>query len=72
MPEEAQQRITVIIGDKDNIINAKAVEIMHELLPRARFVTAPGAGHLLHLEAIEYYPTEVENRKETSYQAKVY
>jgi|GEM_PF-154314 hypothetical protein cdivTM_08834 len=72
MPEEAQQRITVIIGDKDNIINAKAVEIMHELLPRGRFVTAPGAGHLLHLEAIEYYPTEAENRKEASYQAKVH
>lgn len=48
--------ITVIIGSKDNIITSKTREIMKGLLPAATFITAPGAGHILHFEAVDSYP----------------
>ena len=29
---------------------------MHELLPEARIISVPAAGHILHFEALEAYP----------------
>lgn len=48
--------ITVIIGSKDNIITPRTRAIMKDLLPAATFVLAPGAGHILHFEAVDSYP----------------
>lgn len=49
-------KITVVIGDKDNIVTPKTQKIMRDLLPMATFVTALGAGHILHFEAVDSYP----------------
>ena len=53
---EYQKRITLIIGGKDNVAPPKTASIMHELLPEARIISVPAAGHILHFEALEAYP----------------
>jgi pimeloyl-ACP methyl ester carboxylesterase len=53
IPDEIQQRMTVILGTKDNVVTRKTAHILRELLPRARHVLAHGSGHILHFEAVE-------------------
>lgn len=54
--EKMQERITVLMGGKDNVVTKQTPDIMHQLLPEARFIAAPKAGHILHFEAVENYP----------------
>lgn len=44
------------MGGKDNVVTKQTPDIMHQLLPEARFIAAPKAGHILHFEAVENYP----------------
>lgn len=53
LPVDVQRRITVVIGEKDNIITREGREYMRQILSDARFVTAKHAGHTLHFEAID-------------------
>lgn len=53
LPVEVQQRITVVIGERDNVLNKPGRRYLHEILPHATFVSAGSAGHILHFEAVD-------------------
>lgn len=48
--------VTIIIGGEDNIITPKTQGIMKDLLPTAKFIIDPAAGHILQFEAVDSYP----------------
>ena len=52
LAESVQKRVTVLAGDRDNAVTKDAMKYLRELMPNSEFRTAPGAGHLLHFEAI--------------------
>ena len=56
VPRADQQRVTVIIGGKDNVANPKTNDIMRQLMPEAQFINLPAAGHILQFEAVDSYP----------------
>lgn len=53
--QEIQQRMTVILGTKDNVVSRKAAGKLQQLLPYAKHIPAHGAGHILHFEAVDDY-----------------
>lgn len=53
IPDDIQQRMTVILGTKDNVVTKKTAGILKDLLPHARHIPAHGSGHILHFEAVE-------------------
>lgn len=56
VPMEYQDDITIILGDKDNVITPRTSLIMRRLLPEAFIISVPNAGHLLQFEAVSSYP----------------
>ena len=56
VPRADQQRVTVILGGKDNVANPKTNDIMRQLMPEAQFINLPAAGHILQFEAVDSYP----------------
>lgn len=56
VPRTDQQRVTVILGGKDNVANSKTNDIMRQLMPEAQFIIDPAAGHILQFEAVDSYP----------------
>ena len=56
VPRTDQQRVTVILGGKDNVANSKTNDIMRQLMPEAQFINLPAAGHILQFEAVDSYP----------------
>ena len=52
LAESVQRRVTVLAGDRDNAVTKDAMKYLRELMPQSKFVTASGAGHLLHFEAV--------------------
>lgn len=53
LPSDIQRRVTVVLGQRDNVIAPGAREFLHKILPDATFVDAGPAGHILHFEAID-------------------
>lgn len=53
LPEELQRRITVVIGDRDNVIPRAGRQHLARILPHATFIDADHAGHILHFEALD-------------------
>jgi pimeloyl-ACP methyl ester carboxylesterase len=51
LPMITQKRVTVIIGEKDNVVTRKSLPILKAILPHARMMFIPDAGHILHFEA---------------------
>lgn len=56
VPTEYQYDITIILGDKDNVITPRTSAIMRRQLPEALIISVPNAGHLLQFEAVSSYP----------------
>lgn len=50
-PLDVQERITIILGTKDNVVTKRSLPLLRRLLPRARMIMVPGVGHILHFEA---------------------
>lgn len=48
---DVQKRITVVLGTKDNVVTKRSLPLLRRLLPGARIIMIPGAGHILHFEA---------------------
>lgn len=53
LSDTIQRRITVVVGERDNVINTAAREYLRQILPLAKFVSAGPAGHILHFEAVD-------------------
>lgn len=51
LASSVQKRVTVVIGERDNVITRKSLPLLHQILPHASFVIIPGVGHILHFEA---------------------
>lgn len=52
LPDDVQRQITVVLGERDNVVTSDARAYLMRKLPYARFVSAGSAGHILHFEAI--------------------
>ena len=52
LPDDVQRQITVVLGERDNVVTSDARAYLMRKLPYARFVSAGPAGHILHFEAI--------------------
>lgn len=55
LSERTQRQMTVILGTKDNVVTTDTPQVLNDLLPASAHVSAPGAGHILHFEAIDKY-----------------
>lgn len=53
LPPAVQQRMTVVIGERDNVINKAGRDYLHKIMPHATFVSAGPAGHILHFESVD-------------------
>ncbi|HEU5121281.1 MAG TPA: alpha/beta hydrolase [Candidatus Saccharimonadales bacterium] len=53
LPEKVQRQITVIVGEKDNVITKQSLPTLRKILPHARLLLVPHVGHILHFEAPE-------------------
>lgn len=51
LPYAVQERITVIVGEKDNVVTRQSLPVLKRILPYARMLIVPNAGHILHFEA---------------------
>ena len=52
LPDDVQRQITVVLGERDNVVTSDARVYLMRKLPHAKFVSAGSAGHILHFEAI--------------------
>jgi pimeloyl-ACP methyl ester carboxylesterase len=50
---DVQRRMTIVIGEKDNVITPASVPLLKSQLQESTFVSVPGAGHILHFEAFK-------------------
>lgn len=48
--------VTIIAGDKDNVVTPRTPEVMQQLVPHAQLIKVVGVGHILHFEAVDSYP----------------
>lgn len=53
LPPAVQRRITVVIGERDNVINKAGRDYLHKIMPHATFASAGPAGHILHFESVD-------------------
>jgi pimeloyl-ACP methyl ester carboxylesterase len=53
LPRALQERVTVIVGEKDNVVTRESLPVLKRILPYARMLLVPHAGHILHFEAHE-------------------
>jgi pimeloyl-ACP methyl ester carboxylesterase len=53
LPEEVQRRMTLVLGERDNVVTPGARDFLIAKLPHATFVSAGPAGHIIHFEAID-------------------
>lgn len=53
LPQSIQRRTAVVLGDRDNVVTPEARLYLKSILPRARFLSAGSAGHILHFEAAD-------------------
>ena len=53
LPEDIQRRVTVVLGERDNVVTPGARAYLMSKLPHAKFISAGPAGHILHFEAID-------------------
>ena len=56
VPKEIQSSITIMLGDKDNVVTSRTSVIMRQLLPDALILSVANVGHLRQFEAIDSYP----------------
>ena len=53
LPVDIQKRITVVIGERDNVVIAHGRAYARSILPHATFISGGAAGHIIHFEAID-------------------
>jgi alpha-beta hydrolase superfamily lysophospholipase len=54
LPDDIQRHITVIVGERDNVITKRSLSTLRTILPHARILMVPKVGHILHFEAPEF------------------
>ncbi len=60
LPDNIQSRITVILGERDNVVTSQAKQQIQALLPHARYIFVANAGHILHFEAVEQMSSGID------------
>lgn len=53
LPDDIQRRVTVVLGERDNVVTRGTKRFLEQKLPHATFVSAGAVGHILHFEAID-------------------
>jgi pimeloyl-ACP methyl ester carboxylesterase len=51
LPRAVQERVTVVVGDEDNVMTRTSSHLLKRILPYAQIIFVPHVGHILHFEA---------------------
>ena len=56
---ELQLPVHILVGDEDRLTPLYQARLLHSLIPDAQLEILPGAGHVLHIEAVEAFARSI-------------